>query len=178
MSDVEKADIYLTNIAGRYWWCYRLGKQMERSQYQEKPNVCSGERMLVGTLLQKHFFLERKVSFGDPLRQIKLPLSNDEAILTRPNIWVQNNLIRILINYWQGNGWKVCKTHWKNHLRLSRLEGVERLSWVLAKRRKRWGRGGAPLWLIAGGGTFTTLLLCWPWSLLTSKLFSLLTVCI
>ena len=25
------------------------------------------------------------------------------------------------------------------------------------ERRKRWGRGGAPLWLIAGGGTFTTL---------------------
>ena len=69
---------------------------MERSQYKGKPNVCSGERMLVATLQQKHVFLERKVSFGDMLRQMKYPLSYDEAILTRPNIRVKNNLIRII----------------------------------------------------------------------------------
>ena len=69
---------------------------MERSQYQEKPNVCSGERMLVPTLQQKHVFMERKVSFGDPLQQMKHPLSYDEAILTRPNIRVKINLIRII----------------------------------------------------------------------------------
>ena len=91
---------------------------------------------------------------------MKYPLSYDEAILTRPNIRVKNNLIRIiriLIHDWQGNGRKVCKRYWKNRFKESRLEGVGGPNWVLAKRRKRWGRGGAPLWLIAGGGTFTTL---------------------
>ena len=151
---------------------------MKRSQYQEKPNVCSGERMLVATLQQEHIFMERKVFFGDTLRQMKHPLSYGEAILTRPNIRVENNLFRILIHDWQRNERKVCKTHWKNHLRVSMLEGVEGPSWVLAKRRKRWGRGGAPLWLIAGGGAFTTLPTWWTWFfMITSKPVSLLTVC-
>ena len=131
----------------------QTGQTIERSQYKEKANVCSGKKMLVATLQQKHVFIEWKVSFGDMLWQMK-----QKAIFTRRNIYIKNNLIRYCAAWLAGEQAQCMQ----NNLKEPFLKNPAWRNWrdqteCYPERRKRWGRGGAPLWLIAGGGTFTTL---------------------